>query len=259
MSRTMEGRPRILLLDIETIPNLVTSWGLKVDGYLSHDNIITERHIICASWKWLGESKVYSSSVLSDPGAKESPDVGILFHIKRVWNESDAVVAHNGDQFDIPWVMARLAILDFSPIKPLIQIDTKVIAKKKFFFNSNRLDYLGKVLGLGGKIKTEFDLWLDCMKGNKKAIKKMVTYNREDVRLLERVFLRLRPFVPSKINHALYAVNDSTAGRTCPTCGEDALESRGYSYTRATKRRNMHCLECGAWSYRPMTARGVPR
>ena len=247
-----KNEPRVLLLDIETLPNTVTSWGLKVDGYLSHDNILEERSIVCASWKWLGGGQVHSASVLTHRSKdKEIPDLGVLRKLHGVMSEADCLVAHNGDRFDVPWIMARMVLTDLPPLRPVPTIDTKKIAKSRFLFNSNRLDYLGKYLKVGRKIETDFGLWLEAMKGSRKAIEKMVVYNREDVRLLERVYLKLRPYVPARLNMSHWS-NDN---RACPSCGEAALESRGIGMNRVSTYRRMQCRACRAWSSMPMNSK----
>jgi len=246
--------PKILLLDIETLPNTVTSWGLKVDGYLGHENILVERSIVCAAWKWLGPGPVHSASVLTHRSKQKGlPDGGVLRKLHGVISEADAIVAHNGDRFDIPWIMGRLILTDLPPPPPVHSIDTRSIARRRFLFNSNRLDYLGKYLGLGRKLKTDYDLWLDAMKGNRKAIEKMVRYNREDVRLLEKVYLKLRPYVPARINLAHWGPDD----RSCPSCGESALQSRGILRNRASISHRFRCSSCGAWSSRPGSSKVV--
>lgn len=255
--------PRVLLLDIETLPNVGLFWSLRVDGYLSHDNIIQERTILCAAWKWLGSPRVRSIAVRARVrGNPEEEDRRIL---KRLWKEiamADAVVAHNGDRFDMKWVRARLVMLGLPPLKPVIQIDTKKIAKDNFYFNSNRLDYLGKKLGVGGKIKTDYDLWLECLTSRdpatrRKGLAKMVKYNKHDVEVLEGVYLKLRPFVTTKLNRALFSDDPE---RTCPHCGEPhALVKQGYNYTRVGIRIAFRCRfpKCQSWSY--YTSNKIPR
>lgn len=264
---TVGAQPRVLLLDIETAPNIVTSWGLWVNGPLGHENILKERFILCAAWKWLEGSKVHTEKAKV---GDRYPDKGILKKLHKALETADAVVAHNGDSFDIPWLMARFIVQGFAPAKPVIQIDTKKIAKDKFYFNNNRLDYLGRYLGLGKKIKTDYDLWLEAMRGSKDHLRKMVAYNTQDVLLLEKVYLKLRPFFPAKLNRALFVEDADTASRTCPACGKDALRAEGYSYTRTGKRRNYVCgtrsrgkltpgSGCGHWCYRLVAAPERPK
>lgn len=233
------SKPRILLFDLETFPNVVTSWGLRVDGYLSPENIIEERTIICASYKWLGERKVYSVAI--DP---ENPtdDRAVVEALHKVLSEADATITHNGDKFDTPWVNARMACYGLAPLPPTIQIDTKKIAKNKFYFNSNKLVYLAEFLKVGKKIKTEFELWKDCRTGDKKALAKMVKYCRRDVVILERIYNKLAPYVPARINHRLFSERPN-----CESCGSRQVQSRGFVYTTQNKYRRFQCVGCGYW------------
>ena len=249
------SEPRVLFLDLETLPNIVTSWGLKVDGYLDHANILAERTILCASWKWLGVPGVRSISVLDGKKPGKPADYKIVRRLAEVLSQSDAVVTHNGDRFDLPWIRTRMVAMGFPPHPPLVSIDTKKIAKDRFYFNSNRLDYLGQFLGVGKKIETNFGLWLRCLQGEKKAIREMVRYNARDVELLEDVYMKLRPFAEAKLNRTLWA-KDHTQ-RMCPSCGADGLERRGMRVTRTAHHHRYACTSCGAWSSRPVNSKVV--
>lgn len=234
------SKPKILLWDIETLPNIVTSWGLWVNGMLDPDNIIQERSILCASWKWLGEKEVHSVHI--DPKWPHG-DYAIVHKLHEVVSSADAIVHHHGDRFDMPWLRARVAYHGLHPIPPVIQIDTKKIAKSAFYFNSNKLDYLAKFLGVGKKIKTEFGLWKRCMAGDEIAIQRMVRYNKRDVLLLERVYKILTPHIPAKLNQMLFTDRD-----VCQHCGSKHIQYRGYYYTRSNKFRRFQCNKCGQWS-----------
>jgi predicted RNA-binding Zn-ribbon protein involved in translation (DUF1610 family) len=137
---------------------------------------------------------------------------------------------------------ARAIYYGLPPVPPVVQIDTYKIAKSKFKFNSNRLDYLGQYLKVGRKMHTSHDLWDGCMKGDPKALAKMAKYNQQDVRLLERIFLKLRIYVPAKFN-----VNTLSGQNDCPRCGGLVI-SRGYSTTATGRKPRYQCKECGGWS-----------
>lgn len=246
-----DGKPRIILFDIETNPNILTAHSLFPDNrMLPFQGIIQERFMICASWKELGSREVHSTSILEPRPAKKGTDWTICKKLHEVLSEADAVIAHNGDKFDIPWVNTRLVYHGMKPLPPFIQIDTRKIAKQKFRFNSNRLDYLGQFLGVGRKIKTDYELWLKCLQGDAAAIRKMVEYNKQDVRLLERVYLKLRPFVEARLNRVLW-------GEPCPSCGEGTLQARGFAVTRASRWHRFQCTSCGAWSRKPIRSQVV--
>lgn len=185
-------------------------------------------------------------------------DKHIVLAMQSAFNQSDAVVGHNSCSFDIKWINARAMFHGLPPMKDIIQIDTKKIAKEKFYFNSNRLDYLGKFLKLGCKIKTDFKLWQDCMKGDAKAIKEMVRYNKQDVLLLEKVYLKLSPYVKTALNFNVVAGSTDK----CPHCGSGSLQKRGSGYTKTSTYERYQCQAkgCGRWSSGPRTAsKGVLR
>ena len=82
------------------------------------------------------------------------------------------------------------------PTYKQMQIDMLKIARKQFRFPSNKLDYVGKTLGVGAKTEHEgFDLWIKCMNRDGKAWKRMEEYNKQDVILLEKVYHRMLPWI----------------------------------------------------------------
>ena len=256
----MTHEPRILLADIETCQALVYTFSLKVNGYIHPDAIVRHPFISVICWKWLGEARVHSVDVLSDPSKKgEIPEAEMLRKFSAAMEQADAVVTQNGDEFDIPWINGRLCVAVLPPMKPVTQIDTKKIAASKFRLLSNSQDALARVMGLPRKIQTTFQLWVRSAPENMdkadraKAIAEMVRYCKGDVRGLEALYLRVRPFAPAKVNRAIDAVDDST----CPSCGGTNLVSRGYQYTRVTASKRFQCRDCGAWSSRPCGSRVV--
>lgn len=237
------SEPKILLYDLETAFNIVASFQLR-DEYTPHTNILTERYIICASWQWLGEKKIHTVSVLDDPKRyKANPydDYHVVSTMHKVLSSADVVVAHNGDRFDNKFVRTRALANGLPALPPLTSIDTYKVAKQNFMFNSNRLDYLGKFLGFGGKKTTPVGLWMDVLKGSRKAIETMVIYNKRDVTLLRDVFLKLRPYMNSHINRELF-------GKVgCPRCGSSKVQSRGLHRAISRVYRRFQCQACSGW------------
>jgi DNA-directed RNA polymerase subunit RPC12/RpoP len=144
------------------------------------------------------------------------------------------------------------------PLPPILSIDTLKVARQKFLFNSNRLDYLGQYFGVGKKLDNPSDLWLKVLNGDRKAITQMVAYNKEDVLLLERVFLKLKPFIPNYINRQLFGLDQDGSEIRCPDCGSTHNQAgpNHIGTTRAYKR--YHCMKCLRW-YRVNKALPAPR
>lgn len=247
----MNTNPRILLWDIETMPNVAAVFRLFGQDYISPDNLLQERYMVCASWMWLGEDEVHSVSVLDDPKRyKKDPhnDYAVLKKLHEVMHEADVIVHHNGRAFDSKYLATRLLIQGFSPLPPIPQVDTMAIAKRRFMFNSNKLDYIAKALGVGRKLHTSIDLWMTILKGGKeaeKSIEYMVEYNQQDVFILRDVFLKLRPWYPDYINRLMFNPTELA----CPFCGSKQYQSRGEhkAKTRSYKRYQCSNKECQGW------------
>lgn len=167
--------------------------------------------------------------------------------VKRLWklfDEHDVLCAQNGDKFDMR-VANRLFIKHkLKPPSPYKTIDTLKIARKYFRFDSNRLDDLGKFLLGERKHYTSLKLWFDCMKGDKKSLKTMEEYCGQDVELLYKVYMKLRPWHTGHPNTKLY--EGST--HCCPVCNSTKTQKRGFNYTRVGVYQRYQCRACGAWS-----------
>lgn len=240
-----DKRPRILFWDIETSLQLAAVFQLGNNDWINPANLVTERYIICASWKFEGDPKIYSVSVLDDPKrfAKDPHDDRYVVEtLHKVMMESDLIVHHNGNKFDKPYLDTRIIIHGLDPLPPIAAVDTYRVCKSKLLFNSNKLDYVGKILKVGQKKGTSPGLWLRVLNGDVKAIKEMITYNKQDVSLLEKVYTKLKPYVATHLNRQLY-------GETgCPRCGSKKVQSRGTYYALTRTYRRWQCVgECRGW------------
>lgn len=191
------GEPiKVLIYDIETSPNIGWFWRAGYNQTITPKQIIKERAIICISYKWVGEDQVYNLS-----WDNNQCDKFLLEQFIEVLNEADLIVAHNGDRFDLKWIKTRALFHDLPMLIDYPQFDTLKVAKKKFNFNSNRLDYIAKLLGFEGKISTNINLWIDVvLKKDKKALTEMLDYCDEDVRQLEKVYEKLVSWEKPKIH-----------------------------------------------------------
>ena len=230
--------PRILIYDIENSHSVAATFPVY-KANISHQCIIQDWFMFCASWKWHGEKRVYSTSLLDDPKRFKkdyTDDYHVVKELHAVISQADAIVAHNGDAFDIKKFAARAIYHGLPPLPAVVQIDTLKMARSKFKFTFNKLDYLGEFLGVGKKLKTDINLWMDCLFGDEAALKKMVRYNKVDVKVLEKVYDILAPWCPSKLNH-----NHFTSDKVCAKCGSGDWTS--YSKERLTLTGKMKQLQ----------------
>lgn len=243
-------RPKILIWDIENSHNLVLSFdlGSKHGDYIPHGNIIQERHFFCIGYKWLGEKTIHNISLLDDPKRFKKDihdDYYVISEFRKILEEADGMIYHNGDKFDLPMLNARLAFHNLPPVPKIPSIDTKKVAWNNFRFNSNRLDYLAKFLGYKGKTPTSGGLWIDCFHGSKEALKEMVKYNKNDIDINEFVYDRLSPFMKTNpINAAAYK-----GGIHCVRvgCEIDKLQWRGFNTTSGGSKYQRFQCGCGKW------------
>ncbi len=237
--------PRILYYDIETSLQPVAVFSLLHNDYINPDAILQERYVICAAWRWEGEKTVHTVSVLDNQKRyKKNPhdDRHVIEILHQVLSNADVVIGHNSDHFDNRYVATRALVHGLKPLPPFHSIDTYKIAKSKFMLNSNKLDYLGKLLGVGQKIKTEPGLWMRVLNGDASAIKSMVEYNKQDVILLEEIFLKLRPYASNHVNRELYGGDES-----CPRCASTNVQSRGVHKAISQVYQRFQCQACGGW------------
>ena len=238
--------PKLLLFDIENSPSLAYIWGLKND-YVPYEFVESEWYIMCWAAKWLGQKKIYSSALPDFPRYNKDPtnDRDVVLSLWKLLDEADVVIAHNGKYFDVRKFNAKCVYHKISPPSPYRIIDTLMVARKHFMFTSNRLGDIGKYLGVGEKIQTGgFGLWRDCMNRSLSAWKRMVKYCKGDVLLLERVYEKLRPYMPKHPNLAVFRGDGSVV---CPKCGSEKVQKRGFLYTNTSRYRRFQCIACGGW------------
>jgi len=229
---------KILLLDIETAPNLVHVWGLWQQN-VAINQIIDSGYVMCWAAKWYGEDEVFFDSI------HKSSHKGMIGRIHKMIDKADAVVHYNGSKFDMPTLNKEFLLLNLNPPSPYKQIDLLQTARSQFKFPSNKLDYIAKTLGLGQKVKhIGHELWIQCMAKNKEAWAMMEEYNKQDVVLLEKVYEKLRGWIKNHPNHGVH--NDKE--HVCPNCGGAHLQRRGFSFTAMGKFQRFQCGGCGTWS-----------
>lgn len=230
---------KLLLLDLESAPNLAHVWGLW-DQRIGTNQIIDSGYTLCWAAKWYGEREIMFDSVYHSGTAK------MLKRIHALIDEADAVIHYNGTKFDMPTINKEFILNGLPPPSPYKQIDLLKTARRQFKFPSNKLDYISKALGLGQKTKhVGHELWIGCMNSDPASWKVMERYNKQDVRLLEKVYDRMLPWIKSHPNVALY---DTPEDPACTNCGSTKLQRRGYSYTQSGIYARHVCKDCGSWS-----------
>lgn len=240
-SKARSGGPKILIYDIETSPMLAYTWNIY-STYIRPENIAKDWYVISWAAKWLHDKEVIGE-VLTPDEAKNDDDRRIVSKLWALFDEADIIVAHNGDKFDNKKMNWRFLYHGFPPPLSYKTIDTVKIARKYFSATSNKLDYLTDKLSLSRKTDSGgLDSWIECMRGDAKALKEMLKYNLNDVRILETMYLKLLPWITNHPNLGLF---DDREVLICPACGSDSLQVVDkVSTTAVNAYRQYRCKVC---------------
>lgn len=244
-SNTYTSTPKILMFDVETAPMQAYVWG-RWKQNISLDATISEWFMICWSAKWLYSSEIISDVLTSEEAINED-DSRIVKHLWELINEADVICAYNGKHADVKWMNSRFIVHNLQPPKPYFIIDPCDTARKNFGFSSNKLDALAGYFGIPHKMETNFQLWKDCLAGDSVALNYMSTYCSQDIKILEEVYLKLRPWIK---NHPNIANLESTEENICSFCSSNNIEpiKNKYYYTSVGKYPLYRCKCCGGIS-----------
>lgn len=242
----MADKPKIVLFDIETIPNFTEIMKIypKIGNYPGLTLKASIGSIICFGYKIYGQKKVNCINAWDyKPWKKDINDDKIL--VKKIYDllkDADCVVTHNGKQFDWKYIQTRLAIHGLPMLPNIKHVDTRLLAKKLFMFN-NSLDIIAKAITKEKKMDNGgWELWVNVYSRQKKAMKLMSEYCKQDVITLEAIFERLKPLSKDIPNYNLFRRDGA---HCCPNCGGFGIRSLGYKYTATTKKKRYICLTCG--------------
>ncbi len=245
MATKKKQGPRVLVFDIETSPILGYVWGLW-ENNVALNQIHSDWHVLSWSAKWLDDppSKIMYQDQRRAKNIED--DKNLLKGIWKLLDEADIVITQNGQAFDVKKLNARFVIQGFQPPASYKHIDTKILAKRKFAFTSNKLEYMTDKLCTKYKKQKHktfsgFDLWKECLAGNIYAWKEMERYNKYDVLSLEELYKKLISWDTS-IDFNLY----SNSTEIVCKCGCDDFKKQGFFYTSRGKYQRYKCKECGA-------------
>jgi predicted RNA-binding Zn-ribbon protein involved in translation (DUF1610 family) len=256
--------PKIVLWDIETCPNtyehinILPEYNSDRFGLTLRADVNT---LLCFGYKYLGEKNARCINVWDfKSGEKDiNSDKEILIASRKILEDADGIVTHNGASFDLKFFNTRLVMNGLSPLPNIPHMDTKRLAQSKLFFIRNRLDYLAEKLDTARKMENGgWKLWTRLAHSSqvgprcpskeqtKKDKRIMSKYCAQDVQALEKLFLKLRPFATNMPNHNIF--NPESGGQTCPKCGSSHVQRRGQMVTASVLYQRFQCQDCGSWS-----------
>lgn len=236
---------RILYIDLETSPNIADVWGLW-DQNIGLSQLRESSRMIGFAAKWKHEKTVRWY------GEDKHDHATIVKQAHRLYDKADIVVTYNGDRFDTKHLNAEWAIANLTPPAPVQSIDLFKVVKKEFKFPSNKLQYVASRLIGDTKVShSGHQMWRDCLdpgvdpKVRAQAWTMMARYCKQDTALLEPLHEKLLPWLPAKVNMALFAEGDDIR---CQKCGSDDLRKDGKTYTATRAYQAYKCRACGGYT-----------
>jgi DNA polymerase elongation subunit (family B) len=229
------SKMKILTLDIETSPNLVYAWGLWQQN-IPISFIVKPTYVLSWSAKWLGKKKVYY---------KSCNDEDFLQTIWDMIDDADAVVHYNGVAFDMKHLNREFVEAGMN--KPLMPKDIDLLrtVRTQFKYPSNKLDYVAdRLLGEKKGDTGGFATWIGCMEGKAWAWNIMKKYNKQDVVITEKLYLKIRGWIKGHPNHGLYIEDQDNP--ICRNCGSDHVHRQGYQRLNVNSYQRYRCADCGA-------------
>lgn len=231
---------RILVLDIEWRPTKAYVWG-PFKQFVGDAAVLEDGGLLCVGAKFVGEKGVY---IFSEWEHGHSEMIRLSYELME---QADVIVGFNSDKFDIPKLLGEGVVHGIPPVAPTTSIDLYK-AVKKFGFFRNSLGFVAPFLGIGRKMSHEgMALWIKVINGDEKAQRRMARYCSQDVRLTERLYLKIRPYIR---NHPYLG---KARADQCPSCGGSHSHSRGSIRTRYYEKQRLQCQDCRHWFFGKQT------
>jgi len=228
-------KPKVLLWDIES-SDFAADYGF----------------VFCISYKWLGDKQIHTIAIRDTKEFKNdvTDDRGVIDAFRKVMEQADYQVTWYGERFDFPFINTRALCNAQKPLPLVPHADGWRTARKKMRFQSNRLDGISRAIPVAPGKKRELKNyiggrhWVRAKAGYKDALAQVEKHCVADIRILENVYLALRPYAVNPPNLSKVVYQDIQG---CPACGCSNIQKRGYAVTAHGRRQRMHCQDCGHW------------
>ncbi len=236
MNKTVK-KPKILFYDIETTPLLAYIWRLG-EQVVRHHQLAEQGYrygIICISYAW-NDNK--SPKVIHWDYDKQ--DSGrVIREFDKVIKQADIAIGKNSDRFDVKHINTQRLLNNLPPLPDWMDYtdDLEKQIRRHFIFPSYSLDYISKELGLGGKVKMEFQDWVDIVeKRSKRSFLKMCRYNKKDVADTRALWNKIAAHVKPKLNQSTFY-----GDVRCTNCGSKNLTKSGLRCRGKIKYQTFFC------------------
>lgn len=206
--------------------------------------------LLVFGWKWLGEKKVHTPSVLDynvpcgDCKRIEIDERKLVREAHAIMGQADICITFNGQRFDAPYMNTKFLMYGLDALPQTSQVDLYQVLRHKTRMSSKRLANASLVFGLHNeKTKLDWALWRRAAKGYVKDIRYIRDHADADVLVTEELYGKLRQHVRQHPRVNGYG--------PCRRCGEDRLQRRGTAVTIYRGQQWKYaCQSCGGWETR---------
>lgn len=234
---------KIMVYDLETSGVNARVWwpGKQYVGYKQLQG--REPKIITVAWKWLGENEVFTLT-----WDENNDDRKLVKGFVEHYNEADAVIGVNNDNFDNRWLNARAFKYGLFINTNIRSIDIQKQAKALFRLPSYSMDFMAKFLDVTNKQPhSGISMWEKIENGTpserKDALEEMVDYNIGDIITTEEIYIKMRRYMKPKSH---FGVLVDKPRWSCPNCGgEEITLFKTVTTAAGTIQRLMTCDKDG--------------
>lgn len=218
----------------------ILAWDIETDG-------IQADRVLCIGWKIVGQPQ--EQLFTYDGFGRNAPwwsDKKLLTEFAEVFEQCDMHVTWYGSRFDQPVVEGRMIQVGLGPLPPKPHIDLWKLARTKLGHRrqGHRLQAWQDRLGLReDKTPVKPSVWIAARHGDKSALQYIYDHCRQDVKVLEEVFLKMRPWVE---NQPAWGLFTGEAG-VCPSCGSWDVHRKGFKVALTRVYQQWKCNSCGRW------------
>lgn len=233
-------KKKILFYDIETTPLQAWVWrcGKQV---VRHPQLVAGRNIydvICITYCWNDKKKAESL----DWGYTEQDSSQMIAQFDEIIKSADVTIGKNSDSFDVKHINTRRMLSGLPGMSDWARYtdDLEKQMRKHFYLPSYSLDYFSEILGFGGKIKMEFDDWINIVEqtdAGLKSFNKMIKYGKKDVTDTRDLWNHCEQHFTPKIRNL----------DRCPQCKSLDFFKNGTRISGMTTYQRYDCKKCGCY------------
>lgn len=256
----MGKKLNVLYIDIENSRMVVefptyVLWDIK---RIDPKYIKKDWHITCAAWATL-DLKNQKIGRIETVAVNDFPkrfkkdhrdDYEVVKKLHEVLSSADLLIGHNLDAFDVKKINAKFSIYGLEAIDMPPTVDTLKANKKYRKSSSNSLAHLAREFKVEQKIDLPSSVMWAADDGDEKALKKLVNYNKGDIRTGAKVYFKMQPYIKNhpSISRILGSQKSLVEGDIthCGTCGSSNIFRNGTRKTKTATYQRWMCRDCGS-------------